>query len=43
MKKWQCTKCGKVVSHPTNPGTNHGGAGKCPETASKNHIWNEVK
>jgi hypothetical protein len=43
LKKWQCTKCGKTITHPTTPTPSHGGVGKCKETSSGNHIWKEVK
>jgi rubredoxin len=43
MKRWQCTKCGKTVAHPTSPSPSHGAAGKCPATATRIHIFKEVK
>ena len=36
---WQCEKCGKIQNCYTNPGL---GGGRCPETASGNHIWRQI-
>ena len=38
--KWQCIKCGKIVTS----GVVSGGrtAGNCPETATGNHIWKKM-
>lgn len=35
--KWQCTKCGLTVPFNNRPSDRSGG--KCPSTASGNHIW----
>lgn len=38
--KWMCIKCGKQVSgYSSTPGPQVGG--KCPDTASGNHVWQE--
>jgi len=37
---WQCIKCGATDSGIGKPGPTYGG--KCPATASGNHIWQEA-
>ena len=34
---WQCSKCGKTTTSPLKPSP--GAYGKCPSTASGNHMW----
>jgi len=38
--KWQCEKCGKTYSSSNRPSDKAGG--KCPSTASGNHIWIKI-
>lgn len=45
--KWQCIKCGKIVTSGVVSGGRAivpGGrtAGNCPETATGNHIWKKM-
>ena len=35
--KWQCTRCGRTYPCSSRPSDQYGG--KCPSTASGNHIW----
>ena len=37
--KWMCTKCGKQVTTSSLPSPTYGG--KCPDTASGNHVWQQ--
>ena len=37
VTKWQCTRCGKIVTSPSVPLGRTGG--NCPDTSSGNHIW----
>lgn len=38
--EWQCVKCGIRISRALTPGGMAGG--RCPETASGNHIWQQI-
>ncbi len=39
---WMCIKCGKQVSgYPSMPSPQGSAVGKCPDTASGNHVWQQ--
>lgn len=38
---WQCVKCGTIVYSRSSTPTGLAG-GRCPETASGNHIWQQI-
>lgn len=36
---WQCMACGKTVRSSVRPSDKQGG--RCPDTSSGNHIWQQ--
>ena len=40
MARWQCRYCGATISSTGRPGNKT--TGKCPDTSSGNHIWDEM-
>lgn len=36
---WQCSRCGRTLPGPSKPMPSWGG--RCPSTASGNHIWRQ--
>lgn len=40
MVHWQCIKCGATSIGSSRPSPTF--SGKCPDTASGNHVWQEV-
>lgn len=39
LTEWQCTACGKIIRDYRRPDPTQ--EGKCPSTASGNHMWVE--
>lgn len=38
--RWQCSECGKTIGMSSRPSDKSGG--KCPSTATGNHIWTQI-